>query len=33
MNQTTVLNSAQSFLRLGLAAGFLSAVVDRFGLG
>ena len=32
MNQTTLLNSAQLFLRLGLAAGFLSAVADRFGL-
>ena len=32
MNQTTMLNSAQWFLRLGLAAGFLSAVADRFGL-
>ena len=27
-----MLNSAQWFLRLGLAAGFLSAVADRFGL-
>jgi len=32
MNQTTLLSSAQWFLRLGLAAGFLSAVADRFGL-
>ncbi len=32
MNQTTMLNSAQWFLRLGLAAGFLSAIADRFGL-
>ena len=32
MNQTTMLSSAQWFLRLGLAAGFLSAVADRFGL-
>ncbi len=32
MNQTTMLNSAQWFLRLGLAVGFLSAVADRFGL-
>ncbi|MEE9122899.1 MAG: DoxX family protein [candidate division NC10 bacterium] len=32
MNQTIMLNSAQWFLRLGLAAGFLSAVADRFGL-
>ncbi len=32
MNQKTMLNSAQWFLRLTLAAGFLSAVADRFGL-
>ena len=32
MNQTTMLHSAQWFLRLSLAAGFLSAVADRFGL-
>ncbi len=32
MNQTTMRNSAQWFLRLGLAAGFLSPVADRFGL-
>ncbi len=32
MNQTTMLSSAQLFLRLGLAAGFLSAVADRFGI-
>ena len=32
MNQTTILRSAQWFLRLSLAAGFLSAVADRFGL-
>ncbi len=32
MNQTTMLSSAQWFLRLGLAAGFLSTVADRFGL-
>ncbi len=32
MNQKTMLTSAQWFLRLTLAAGFLSAVADRFGL-
>ena len=32
MHQTTMLSSAQWFLRLGLAAGFLSAIADRFGL-
>ncbi len=32
MHQTTMLSSAQWFLRLGLAAGFLSAGADRFGL-
>ncbi len=32
MTQTTMLSSAQWFLRLGLAAGFLYAVADRFGL-
>ncbi len=32
MNKTTMRNSAQWFLRLGLAAGFLSAVADRLGL-
>ena len=32
MNKTTTRNVAQWFLRLGLAAGFLSAVADRFGL-
>jgi len=32
MNKTTTLNGAQWFLRLALAAGFLSAVADRFGL-
>ena len=29
---TTILGSAQWFLRLSLAVGFLSAVADRFGL-
>ena len=32
MNSTTVVGAAQWFLRLALAAGFLSAVADRFGL-
>jgi putative oxidoreductase len=32
MNSATVLNAAQWFLRIVLAAGFLSAVADRFGL-
>jgi len=32
MDQKTVLNSTQWFLRLSLAAGFLSAVADRLGL-
>ncbi len=32
MNQTIMVSSAQWFLRLGLAAGLLSAVADRFGL-
>ncbi len=32
MNQKSILSSARWFLRLGLAAGFLSAVTDRFGL-
>jgi len=32
MNQTSMLNGAKWFLRLGLATGFLSAVADRFGL-
>jgi uncharacterized membrane protein YphA (DoxX/SURF4 family) len=32
MNSTTVAVAAQWFLRLALAAGFLSAVADRFGL-
>ncbi len=32
MNQTRMLSSARWFLRLGLAAGFLTAVADRFGL-
>lgn len=32
MNEKTILRAAQWFLRLGLAAGFLSAVADRFGL-
>jgi uncharacterized membrane protein YphA (DoxX/SURF4 family) len=32
MNSTTVIGVAQWFLRLALAAGFLSAVADRFGL-
>jgi uncharacterized membrane protein YphA (DoxX/SURF4 family) len=31
MNRLTMLNVARLFLRLGLAAGFLSAVADRFG--
>src|SRR5689334_21845902 len=31
MNSATVLNAAQWFLRIVLAAGFLSAVADRFG--
>ena len=30
--ETTMLSGAQWFLRLSLAAGFLSAVADRFGL-
>ena len=32
MNSTTVVGVAQWFLRVALAAGFLSAVADRFGL-
>src|SRR6201993_4872672 len=32
MNSTTVVGTAQWFLRVALAAGFLSAVADRFGL-
>jgi uncharacterized membrane protein YphA (DoxX/SURF4 family) len=32
MNKTRTMNAAQWFLRLALAAGFLSAVADRFGL-
>lgn len=32
MNSATVVGAAQYFLRLALAAGFLSAVADRFGL-
>src|SRR5689334_23112581 len=32
MNSATVLGAAQWFLRVALAAGFLSAVADRFGL-
>ena len=32
MNSATVISAAQWFLRLALAAGFLSAVADRFGL-
>ena len=32
MNSTTVVGAAQWFLRVALAAGFLSAVADRFGL-
>ena len=32
MNSTTVVSAAQWFLRVALAAGFLSAVADRFGL-
>jgi len=32
MNSTTVVGAAQWFLRMALAAGFLSAVADRFGL-
>jgi putative oxidoreductase len=32
MNSTTVVGAAQWFLRIALAAGFLSAVADRFGL-
>src|SRR5262245_39777209 len=32
MNSPTVIGAAQWFLRLALAAGFLSAVADRFGL-
>ncbi len=32
MNQRTLRNIAQWFLRLTLAVGFLSAVADRFGL-
>jgi putative oxidoreductase len=32
MNKARVMNAAQWFLRLALAAGFLSAVADRFGM-
>src|ERR1700756_1445729 len=32
MNSTTIVGAAQWFLRIALAAGFLSAVADRFGL-
>jgi uncharacterized membrane protein YphA (DoxX/SURF4 family) len=32
MSSTTVVGAAQWFLRVALAAGFLSAVADRFGL-
>src|SRR6476619_1771692 len=32
MNNATVIGAAQWFLRVALAAGFLSAVADRFGL-
>jgi uncharacterized membrane protein YphA (DoxX/SURF4 family) len=32
MNSAMVLSAAQWFLRIALAAGFLSAVADRFGL-
>lgn len=32
MNSATVVGAAQWFLRIALAAGFLSAVADRFGL-
>jgi putative oxidoreductase len=32
MNSATIVGAAQWFLRLALAAGFLSAVADRFGL-
>ena len=32
MNSTTIFGAAQWFLRVALAAGFLSAVADRFGL-
>lgn len=32
MNSATVVGAAQWFLRVALAAGFLSAVADRFGL-
>ena len=32
MNSAMVLSAAQWFLRVALAAGFLSAVADRFGL-
>ena len=32
MNSATVIGAAQWFLRVALAAGFLSAVADRFGL-
>src|SRR6201993_5418247 len=32
MNSATVVCAAQWFLRVALAAGFLSAVADRFGL-
>jgi uncharacterized membrane protein YphA (DoxX/SURF4 family) len=32
MNSVTVVGAAQWFLRVALAAGFLSAVADRFGL-
>ena len=32
MNSITVVGAAQWFLRVALAAGFLSAVADRFGL-
>src|ERR1043166_8955493 len=32
MNSATIVGAAQWFLRVALAAGFLSAVADRFGL-
>ena len=32
MNEARIMGAAQWFLRLALAAGFLSAVADRFGL-
>ena len=32
MTQATIMKTAQRFLRVGLAAGFLSAVADRFGM-